>query len=177
MIQPPVHFSLSHTDGLIACLTSLSPHAAVDVEKVEDSRDLTLVAEQIFSPTELQTLNRLSGADWTARFFDYWTLKEAYAKARGLGLGLKLSAVGFEFGSDDSIRADFASDLSDDSSAWMFWLSRSSPHTISVAAKRDRHHDIQIVRRSVKFNQDPNYSIAFSEYGIDRNALPYTIHS
>src|SRR5262249_19811199 len=80
-----VNFSLSHTDGLIACLISLVAEAAVDVEKLEFKDDLAPVAKQVLSAAELAALAKLSGQDWTKRFFDYWTLKEAYAKAKGLG--------------------------------------------------------------------------------------------
>lgn len=44
---PPVRFSLSHTQGLVACLISLSAEAAVDVEKIEYNQDLALVARQV----------------------------------------------------------------------------------------------------------------------------------
>src|SRR5437879_4068418 len=43
-ISPPVRFSVSHTQGLVACLITLCAQAAVDVEKVEPSGDLPLVA-------------------------------------------------------------------------------------------------------------------------------------
>jgi 4'-phosphopantetheinyl transferase len=123
------------------------------VEKVEHSEDLSLVARQVLSRAELSILNNLSGTDWTTRFFDYWTLKEAYAKARGLGLGLRLSDVEFEEGPDNAIRAHFASSVNDDPSAWLFWRCRlPSKHTISVAARKDFDGEPRIIRRSVKFD-------------------------
>ena len=96
----------------------------------------------------------LSGKDWTARFFDYWTLKEAYAKARGLGLGLTLSDVAFELASDDTIRVHFAAAVDDDPSAWVFWRRRLPPqHTISVAARKDFDDGCELILRAVKFNR------------------------
>jgi 4'-phosphopantetheinyl transferase len=151
-ISPSPQFSLSHTDGLIACLITLSPEAAVDVEKVEYNDDLPLVARQVLSATELKTLSTLSRKEWTALFFEYWTLKEAYAKARGLGLGIKLSDITIERGLDNAIRAHFAPSVGDDSSTWAFWRRRlPSKHTLSVAAKQDFPGELRIVRRSVKF--------------------------
>ncbi|MCI0428001.1 MAG: 4'-phosphopantetheinyl transferase superfamily protein [Nitrospiraceae bacterium] len=151
VILPPVRFSLSHTQGLVACLITLSAEAAVDVEKIEHNQDLALVARQVLSPAEQRALSVLSGKDWTARFFDYWTLKEAYAKARGLGLSLTLSHIGFECGRDDTLLARFASQVDDNSSAWVFWRRHLSPqHTISVAAKKDFGDGI--ILRPVKFD-------------------------
>lgn len=152
-ISPAVKFSLSHTEGLIACLTMLSAEAAVDVEKVEYNQDLPLVAKEALSPTELKALSLLSGRDWTTGFFDYWTLKEAYAKARGLGVSLPFSNIGFELGSADTIRAHFASQVNDDPSAWTFWLRRISlQHTISIAAKRSFGDGCEIILRPVKID-------------------------
>jgi 4'-phosphopantetheinyl transferase len=151
-VSPAAQFSLSHTEGLIACLITLSTEAAVDVEKVEHNQDLPLVARQVLSAAELRTLSNLSGRDWTAQFFDYWTLKEAYAKARGLGLGLKLSGISIELGLDNAIRAHFASSIDDDSSSWVFWRRRlPSKHTLSVAVRHDFFCEPRVIWRSVRF--------------------------
>ena len=162
---PAVQFSLSHTDGLIACLITLSAQAAVDVERIEYSEDLPLVARQVLSPAELRALNNLSGRDWTARFFDFWTLKEAYAKARGMGLGLRLSDIQFELGTKE-ILAHFDSSIGDDASAWVFWNRQlPSKHTISVATKKDFDCQLEVVRRSVKFDGiSTSRSIAYEEW-------------
>ncbi len=151
-MSPAVQFSLSHTEGLVACLITLSAEAAVDVEKVEYNLDLTLVAHQIFSPTERKDLSVLSGKDWTARFFDYWTLKEAYAKAQGLGLMLPLCDIGFELEPDNRIRANYVSPV-DDPLAWILWRDHlKSQHAISLAVKRDFDDECEIIHRSVKFD-------------------------
>ena len=151
-----VNFSLSHTDGLIACLVSLVAEAAVDVEKLEFHDDLALVAKQVLSAVELTALGKLSGRDWRERFFDYWTLKEAYAKARGVGLSLGLSDIVFEIDADNGIRAHFSSRSDDDFSAWVFWCHHLSPqHTISVAAKAETDAGYEIICRSVNFEGLP----------------------
>jgi 4'-phosphopantetheinyl transferase len=152
-ISPPVRFSISHTQGLLACLVTPSAEAAVDVEKIEPSQDLAAVATQVLSRSEQADLSALSGEDWTARFFDYWTLKEAYAKARGLGLGLALSDISFELKPDGTIGAHFGPVIHDDPSAWMFWRRQLPPqHTLSVAAKRDFDGRCELIVRTVKFD-------------------------
>lgn len=149
-VWPPLRFSISHTEGLIVCLVTRSGEAAVDAEKIEYNRDLPLVAREVFSPSELIALSGLSGWNWTTRFFDLWTLKEAYSKARGLGLSLTWRDISFELGSDNSIYASFASALNDDPSVWAFWRHPlSSRHTVAVAAKRNGHSMREIIHRSV----------------------------
>src|SRR6185503_2047144 len=81
--------------GMLACLVSLTASAAVDVEHIVHTDDLAHVAEAVLARREREALGRLAGSDWTERFFDYWTLKEAYAKARGEGLGLPFGDIGF----------------------------------------------------------------------------------
>jgi 4'-phosphopantetheinyl transferase len=153
-IWPPVRFNVSHTEGLIACLVTRSGEAAVDAEKVEYSRDLPLVARRVFSPAELTALSELSGRNWTTRFFDLWTLKEAYAKARGLGLSLMWSDISFELGPDNAISAHFSSALNDDPSVWVFWrCPLSSRHIIAVAVKRDFQNTLEIVQEWVRFDE------------------------
>jgi 4'-phosphopantetheinyl transferase len=151
-ISPSARFSISHTQGLVACLISLSAEAAVDVENIDSDQDLALVARQVLSPAEQAAMSLLSGKEWAARFFDYWTLKEAYAKARGMGLGLALSDVGFELAPDDTIGACFASAVDDDPAAWVFWRRRVPPHTISVAARKDFDGECELILRPFEFD-------------------------
>jgi 4'-phosphopantetheinyl transferase len=139
-IRPTVHFSLSHTKGLTACLVTLTAAAAVDVEKVVGDQELVFAAREVLSATERKTLGTSSGMEWTSRFFDHWTLKEAYAKARGLGLGLCLSDIGFDLSPGGKIQVRFAARMNDDPSSWLFWCRRLSlHHTISVAARKNRN--------------------------------------
>jgi 4'-phosphopantetheinyl transferase len=151
-LLPAVQFSLSHTDGLVACLITLSAEAAVDVEKIQYHRDLALVSHQMFSPTELKALRALPRKDWTTRFFAYWTLKEAITKAQGRGLALTFSDISFDLGANNWIRADLVSAVGDGRSMWILWRQCSqSQHAIAVAVKRDFDGECEIIHRTVKF--------------------------
>ena len=54
------------------------------------------IARQYFSPDEAATLFALSTEFQSRRFFDLWTLKESYLKARKRGLSIPLDQFGFE---------------------------------------------------------------------------------
>jgi 4'-phosphopantetheinyl transferase len=43
------------------------------------------LAGRYFAPLEVDALGALPAAERLGRFFAYWTLKESYIKARGLG--------------------------------------------------------------------------------------------
>jgi len=152
-LYSPARFSVSHTQGLVACLITLSAEAAgVDVEKIEHKPDLPLVAEQVLSNAERAALSTLSGKEWTTRFFEHWTLKEAYAKARGLGLGLAFRDISFETTQRNTELAQFAFRAHDNSSAWVFWHRHlPSRHIISVAVKKHCSREPEIVLRQVMF--------------------------
>ena len=87
-------FSLSHARGLVACAVSSMGQVGIDVEAVRPI-EAAQIADDFFSPEEQQQLERLDAGAAPLHFFDYWTLKEAYAKAIGAGLQLPLNATSF----------------------------------------------------------------------------------
>ena len=92
--MPDLRFNLSHTDGLIACAVTIGREVGVDVEHIQ--RRLTHdVAGRFFAPREVDDLKALPEDEQQRVFFDYWTLKEAYIKARGFGLALPLGDFAF----------------------------------------------------------------------------------
>lgn len=115
-----IQFSISHTEGLVACLTSRTALAAVDVERVTAWDDLPLVAPTILSLEEQSGIDTLAGEAWVQRFFDYWTLKEAYAKALGVGLGCDFASVSFDIGSGCDVVARFTEGAGEIASDWLF---------------------------------------------------------
>lgn len=90
-LAPPhdgLRFNLSHTEGLVACVVVRDVDCGVDVERT-DRRDVALLSASVLAPPERRTLAALPEPARPGRFLRYWTLKEAYVKARGLGLSLE----------------------------------------------------------------------------------------
>jgi 4'-phosphopantetheinyl transferase len=121
---PPVRFNLTHTDGLIACAVVLKHDIGVDVEDMERKTITPGLAERFFSGREVQDLNRLSEPGKRDRFFDYWTLKESYIKARGMGLSIPLDQFSFYLKENEPVHISFDPRLDDDPNCWQFWLMR-----------------------------------------------------
>ena len=135
---PPFQFSLSHTSGLIALLVTSAAQGGVDAERMERTEDLPLVASNICAPSELAALKLLSGAAWQERFFEFWTLKEAYAKARGPGPSLRWSDVAFEIEARRRVKVRFASEVAGQPAGWQFWRHRiRTGHMLAVALRGD----------------------------------------
>ncbi|MCK5877138.1 MAG: 4'-phosphopantetheinyl transferase superfamily protein [Candidatus Marithrix sp.] len=125
----PLRFNLSHTKDLIVCAVVLKQDIGVDIENIEHNNTTNQdVAQRFFSIAEAADLR----SNPTRSFFDYWTLKESYIKARGMGLSIPLHK--FTFHIADHIKISFNSDLSDDSNQWQFWLLEPSPlHRMALA--------------------------------------------
>jgi 4'-phosphopantetheinyl transferase len=85
-----LRFNLSHSGKLALIALAQKREIGVDLEMIRADFADDLVARRTFSPREYAELSSLSAAEWTRGFFNCWTRKEAYIKARGEGLSLPL---------------------------------------------------------------------------------------
>jgi len=132
-----VEFNVSHTNGLVACAIARVPEVGVDVEDIARAIPGCDIAARYFSPTEARTLGDMPRAARTSRFYDYWTLKEAYIKARGMGLSLPLNDFSMHLDDCGPPRISFAATVDDDSSSWQFAQFDPTPrHRLAVAVRR-----------------------------------------
>jgi 4'-phosphopantetheinyl transferase len=74
----------------------------------------------------------------------FWTLKEAYIKARGMGLSLTLDKISFVFGDTEGIRLELDPCLNDVSGRWRFCLLDHAGHRIALMAERATDPELQI---------------------------------
>ena len=89
-LGPRVNFNLSHSHGLAVYAFALGREVGVDVELIRPEFTGDDIAERYFSPRELAELRALSQDLRAEGFFNCWTRKEAYVKARGEGLQIPL---------------------------------------------------------------------------------------
>jgi 4'-phosphopantetheinyl transferase len=131
-----LHFNLSHTDGLIACAVTVGREVGVDVECT--TREVTHdVPGRFFAPREVSDLRALPEADQSRVFFDYWTMKEAYIKARGMGLSIPLNDFAFRLRPPALPTIAFEPELDDDPATWQFFqASPTATHRLGLAVRR-----------------------------------------
>lgn len=153
---PPLRFNISHTDGLVACLVTLEHDGGVDVEEIERRIDLAGVAAHSFSESEANEVRLRSGRQRRVRFFHYWTLKEAYIKARGMGLALPLRRFTYTFPEPGEVAITFDPEIEDREHEWQIALwEASSRHYLATAIRRGDGPDLNItVRRSTPLAQE-----------------------
>jgi len=132
-----LHFNISHTNSLIAVAVSLQGPLGVDTENVSRRLTVAPLADRYFADKEKTDLQTLPEPLQPLRFFQYWTLKESYIKARGMGLSIPLDR--FSFDASQPTRITFSVDpiLEDDAAHWTFWQwSLAEGYLLALCAQR-----------------------------------------
>lgn len=88
--KQPLNFNLSHSRTLVLYAFTLRRHVGIDVEYMRPDVEFEQVARHSFSPVEQGVLRALPLGAKPQAFYNCWTRKEAYIKARGMGLSLPL---------------------------------------------------------------------------------------
>ncbi|MBX3233427.1 MAG: 4'-phosphopantetheinyl transferase superfamily protein [Labilithrix sp.] len=144
-VRTPIGFNVSHADDLVVCAITGTLDVGVDVERVEPRRTYGL-AHRFFAAREVADLQRRDEAERARVFFDYWTLKEAYIKARGLGLALPLDAFAFTLRPPHPPTISFDPSIDDDPDTWQFaqaWPTER--HRLAVAVRRPPGRDLDVL--------------------------------
>jgi len=131
LIVPDIHFNLTHTDGLSACVISLNKTCGIDAENICRKNKLKAVAQRMFAEEELV---QLKDENIKPQFYYFWTLREAYVKA--LGTGLAGSSKEFYFDIDNnnlSVVLQNKNNRQADNKNWHFRLYEpTSKHVVAV---------------------------------------------
>jgi len=117
-----LRFSASHTDGLVMCVVANNRDVGGDVERL---RACPLdVVDCFFAPVEAKAIWALSGKERLERFLTYWTLKESYVKARGLGFSIPPNRFAFHLNDYPFPRIEIDPALDRRASGWRFYFLR-----------------------------------------------------
>lgn len=119
----PVRFSVAHSAGLVVCAVARDREVGADVEDLQRRPPAPLVVTRYCSPGEAADIHAASQESWPSRFLSYWTLKEAYLKARGLGISVTLSEIEFALNGAEP-RIAFHGSLAGTDDRWRFHLER-----------------------------------------------------
>ncbi|HKP45172.1 MAG TPA: 4'-phosphopantetheinyl transferase superfamily protein [Pyrinomonadaceae bacterium] len=95
-----INFNVSHSHGRAAFAFAVNKELGVDIEFVKSDFEVDEIAQHFFSRNEVASLRVVPAHLRKHCFFNCWTRKEAYIKARGEGLSMPLN----EF--DVSLRPD-----------------------------------------------------------------------
>lgn len=83
-----LHFNVSHSHGLAIFAVTRAREVGVDLEYIRADVPHERIVDQFFSPEEVRVFSAVPTCARRDAFFACWTRKEAYIKARGMGLSL-----------------------------------------------------------------------------------------
>ena len=147
---PALRFNLTHTAGLTGCLVTLDADCGIDAELITERGSLQAIAEKMFAATELVMLKQLEGRAFREQFFTFWTLREAYCKALGVGLGFSKKDHAFETGSDDRVRIRFDAQAGASEGDWQFTILRpGAEHLVAVAVRSEGLSGREVIHRFI----------------------------
>jgi 4'-phosphopantetheinyl transferase len=136
-------FGLSHTRGLVACAITSGTPVGVDVEHADPSFDYTAIASRYLTHHEIRQIDSCPPLDRATRFFEIWSLKEAYAKATRRGLFEGMRDTGFQIEGD---RIHLVPPVTANPGAWQFMMFAPEPGYRIAAAVAGRRSPVWTLR-------------------------------
>jgi len=132
-----ITFNISHTRSLVVLGVTCERALGVDTEDFHTRQAELGIADHYFAADEVAQLRTTPPDLQQTRFFEYWTLKESYIKARGMGLSLPLDGFSMLLDGAGPPRIRFLPSLPDDAASWQFAQFRPTPrHCLAVAVRR-----------------------------------------
>jgi 4'-phosphopantetheinyl transferase len=86
-----IQFNVSHSHGLALVAVSAKDPLGIDLEWMRPELAGLKIARRFFAPAEVAALEQLPEAHQKEGFFNCWTRKEAFIKAKGKGLSIPLN--------------------------------------------------------------------------------------
>nr|AFB69926.1 4'-phosphopantetheinyltransferase 8N [uncultured bacterium] len=142
---PDLRFNLSHSHGLAIYVVARGREVGVDLESIQPRFVEDQIAERFFSAREVSALRALPISTQPEAFFNCWTRKEAFVKAKGLGLTIPLNS--FEVSLTPGQPAELLSFHADPSEAsrWKLAALVPSPGYIAAIAAEGKEWETRLL--------------------------------
>lgn len=157
-----LRFNLSHNDEMIICAICLEKDIGCDIEKLNRKISVNAIAKRFFAESEYQLIKTSP-----KQFFEYWTLKEAFVKATGLGISQGLDTFSFKIEENnnkalnDNISLTFAKNCKES----------NAQHWYHALLKPDEQHCIGIsINNKKQTDKKPNIRL----FSIEDSLALYT---
>lgn len=149
-LEPLLEFNIAHSADLVLLGVTSGRTLGVDAESLT-MRDVdTALLDRYFAAEEGAALLALPAAARRRRFFELWTLKESYIKARGMGLAIALDAFRFELPGDQGLTLHMRPELADAPQRWRLWqLALRPDYLAAVCAARGAEAPPRIIVREI----------------------------
>ena len=138
-----LQFNLSHTQGMVAVAITRMGQVGIDVECLNRDNTSLDIAMEILSEDEYSDF--IQHKENYKRLLDYWTLKEAFVKATGLGLTSGLKNHAFDLSEPNEPKIRFLTPNQYSSRDWKFWQNYlHHEYLLAVACHMPEKQDIRL---------------------------------
>lgn len=132
-----LEFNISHSADLVMLGVTAGRTLGIDTESIAAREADIDGLDRYFAPEESAALLALAPDERRRRFFELWTLKESYIKARGMGLAIALDAFRFELTGERGLTLRMRPELGDSPDRWRLWQLAPRPgYLAAVCAAR-----------------------------------------
>ncbi|WP_420238503.1 4'-phosphopantetheinyl transferase family protein [Telmatobacter bradus] len=137
-------FNRTNTRSLVVCAATQGAEVGVDAEPFSRATQVQRVAEEVCTARELKLMEALKDEPLQQRALAFWTLKEAYGKALGVGLSMAPRKAEFLFDTQGAFHADLEAVQVGESRRWQFGLLYFAEHRIAFCVERRAAWRVQI---------------------------------
>lgn len=143
-----IHFNLAHSHRLAVYAFAQRREVGIDLEYVRPIPHLQQIAASFFSAREVATLSSLPPSQQQEAFYLCWTSKEAYVKAKGLGLAQPLDQLDVSLVPGKSARLLRVEGRPEETSRWSpRWLRPAPGYMAALAVEgqdwQPTYYDLQ----------------------------------
>jgi 4'-phosphopantetheinyl transferase len=149
-----IRFNISYSKDIIVLAVAMNVDIGIDIEFVDEDTDFFLYSKSILSEKELWYLTNMPSEARSREFFKIWTLKEAYIKARGLGLAIGVDKLSFRLNAE-KIDLCIDEDIDKSADSWDFFNAELIPsYMISICIKKSANRSSNIMFNSMTSLED-----------------------
>jgi 4'-phosphopantetheinyl transferase len=131
-----LRFSLTRTNGLVACAITKIAAIGIDVESTARIKNLQGVSRHALTPRETEYISSIESPAQHQLFIGIWTLKEAFIKAIGKGLSQPLTDFWFEGNLQQGIKIKLRKPIIDNPANWRFFqFGILRTHSLAIAVQ------------------------------------------
>jgi 4'-phosphopantetheinyl transferase len=144
--SPPTDLCFNQSDSgdLAVFAFAIGCELGVDVEAIRSLAEIEDLARRFFSPEELVDFLSLPSALRRAAFFAAWTRKEAYLKAVGAGLNLRLDAFRVTLLPDEEARLLHIGGNSQAADSWHIHAYSPADGYVGALAYKGRRRNVRL---------------------------------
>lgn len=93
LINSNIQFNISHSNMLICYVVTTHGQIGIDIQSHLQVKDITRIADFLFTPFESDYYHTLSKEQQTKYFYCLWARKESLVKADGRGLSYNIKSI------------------------------------------------------------------------------------